>query len=330
MQRIRSIQAQATLGAGIGGLALGRYLPILLTIPFFLVGILFCACKTGTDDAAKPDRRSAWTEQLGALRPLEGRLVGVAYASYQRGQALDSRKAGRARRALARLSARFPSPEALAAKAFLKLLSSDLEGAVVALQAAAVRDPLRSACQSDLAAIRLEQAEQQRRPYFLVLAFGLADVAWRTDPGLLPAGFNRALALEKLFLRRAALAAWQEYLVREPDTAFRAEAEQHVRQLSVPGSAERWAEAQARLSRAVARGDSVEAGAIVGRFPQEAREWAQGDLLPTWARARQSGSTAEAEQGLRRSAQRWRPRQGRLSWTRRSRRSIALRPTYRF
>jgi CHAT domain-containing protein/tetratricopeptide (TPR) repeat protein len=237
--------------------------------------------------------------RIGPLRPTEGRLVGVAYAPY--GAPVVKTKEGLpglTRRAERALRAAPYSADRLAAKALLQVIAGDFEGAAGALEEAAEHDPAPAPWLSDLAAIHLQRAETQHRAYEIVLALIAAEAAWKRDRRLLPAGFNRALVKEKLSLRHAALAAWEDYLAKERDPSWQAEARAHVQRLNRPPTTLLWAEKRQILSQAAWRGEMEGVLSIVRRFPQEAREAVEGEVLPEWALAREAGRLTAAERSL--------------------------------
>jgi hypothetical protein len=67
-------------------------------------------------------------------------------------------------------------------------------------------DPKNALAWSDLASAHLQPSAKVSDPYELMLALSAANRAVQLDPNLIPAHFNRALALERLALRDQALA----------------------------------------------------------------------------------------------------------------------------
>jgi CHAT domain-containing protein len=270
-----------------------------------LVGL---GCGRGRETATPLDRLGL-AARLGPVRPIEGRLVGIRYAAYrgQRGAVragLPTPSAGggatatRGSAVSHRPTEDLSSPDRLGGRALRRLVAGDLDRAVTDLEGAAALDPRSAVWRSDLAAAYLEQADVRLRPYALALAFHAADAAADEDPTLLPARFNRALALEKLCLDTQAIAAWSDYLAREREPAWRAEAESRLRALRASPAGELWREARPRLVNAAERGDRAAVLALVRQFPRPARELAEGEMLPGWARRQGAVRSAEAERPL--------------------------------
>jgi hypothetical protein len=85
---------------------------------------------------------------------------------------------------------------------------------------------------SDLSAAYLVRASRDGQPQDAAKALTAAERAIGLDPVLPEARFNRAAALEKLELRDAAIAAWQDYLRLDNSSGWAGEARRHLRQLA--------------------------------------------------------------------------------------------------
>src|SRR6185436_18574197 len=118
-------------------------------------------------------------------------------------------------------------------------------------------------------------------PQDLVKALSAADKAVASDPKLPEAYFNRALALEKLFLLSPAQAAWEDYRQLDRTSEWAGEAQKHLDALSQPSPAGAWNEMSSLLDRTDVDQQTVEE--IVVRFPQEVRQYAEDSLLASWA-----------------------------------------------
>lgn len=112
------------------------------------------------------------------------------------------------------------------------LLRSDggerLDRAVSRLEAAAGAAPARGDLWNDLAAAYYLRARRQRHPEDLVRSLAACDRSLRATPGLRPALFNRALALEALFLSAESAAAWRELLAVEESPGWIREARERL------------------------------------------------------------------------------------------------------
>jgi Putative zinc-finger len=85
---------------------------------------------------------------------------------------------------------------------------------------------------SDLSAAYLVRAARDGQPQDAAKALAAAERAIGLDPVLPEARFNRAAALEKLALRDAAIAAWQDYLRVDGSSGWADEARRHLKQLA--------------------------------------------------------------------------------------------------
>ena len=117
-------------------------------------------------------------------------------------------------------------------------------------------------------------------------------------PHLPEALFNRALALEKLGLRRAAANTWTKYLALDSGSGWADEARRRRAGLTALPEPDLWAEQRPRLVEAVARHDQQAVEAVVSRGPGFARRDALETSLPAWAKARAANRMHEAETHL--------------------------------
>lgn len=84
---------------------------------------------------------------------------------------------------------------------------------------------------SDLAAARLVRGSEAAAPEHYISALDAAEQALEQRPGYLPALYNRAAALQELFLPTLARDAWQAYLRLEADEGWRGEVLEHLQAL---------------------------------------------------------------------------------------------------
>jgi CHAT domain-containing protein len=185
------------------------------------------------------------------------------------------------------------SPEALADRALFKLLDGDSRQAVQGLEAASAARLNSAALLSDLAAAYLADARINNDPYSRVKSLEAAENAVTLGPRLPEALFNRALALESLFLRNQARSAWDDYLKIDKKSGWAQEAKARKAASDGPDAASRWALQVQKLEAAVLRNDQAAVNRIVGRNPQAAREYAEEKLLGEWAAA-EIGKNADA------------------------------------
>ncbi len=242
---------------------------------------------------------------LGGVRWVEGQLTGgFHHSAFDPAHASSTiPPAGPTLQRIAREVrdelARRRSPAALWDGALLDLVLHRYSEAVSKLAEAAAQTPVDARLASDLAAAYLARASAGQDPADFVLALTTADRAVLADGRLREARFNRALALERLFLEPEAGEAWHDYLRLDPNSGWADEARAHLRRLSRPSGPELWRQQRGRLDRAAEAGEQAQVETLVARFPQPAREHVEEELLPAWAEARGRGDTAAADRILR-------------------------------
>jgi CHAT domain-containing protein len=178
------------------------------------------------------------------------------------------------------------------------LLEDKPARAVLLLERAVGNSPQDSRGFSDLSAAYLTRAVREGRPEDLARGLAAALQALHLDPGLPEAAFNRALALEKLWLKGAAIEAWEACARTDPDAEWRREAEQHRQALAQPAFWQSWRSARSQLAAAAARRDEAAVTAIVRAYPQPAREFAETQELGAWGDAIATGDAAGARRAL--------------------------------
>ena len=169
-----------------------------------------------------------------------------------------------------------------------------IDRAVAALERAARAAPESAAVLNDLAVAHLALAErdQQLRP--LLTALDLEERALLYDASSLPALFNRALILERLYLDGTSRTAWTRYRALEGDSAWRSEADAHLRELSGENAAVDWASIVAGITPDSMPAFRQAVAARVAALPQGAREFGF-TLLADWGRALDSGRVDRAK-----------------------------------
>jgi CHAT domain-containing protein len=272
----------------------------------------------GCDSQPAPSRAEL-AAALGPCRPLEGRVVGLAYAPYSDHPAssLARRDAiARVRRRLEREAAQ-TGPGPSLARALLKITVRKWEAAASLLSAAGAaakrdlaadrrdrRPPgagIAAEIESDLAAVELAQAARDDDPRELASALAAATRAVRLQPELPEACFNLALAQERLFLVSHAATAWKRYLDLDHASPWAAEARRHLERLDTL-AVDGWEASRLALDVAALHGNTAEVTRLVGRFRQQTRQYAERELLAEWARSAERGDDSRAANSLARFA----------------------------
>jgi CHAT domain-containing protein/tetratricopeptide (TPR) repeat protein len=122
-------------------------------------------------------------------------------------------------------------PAWLEAKARADFLRNNLDAARESLQKALEIAPNSASLEQDLAMVWFEAAEVSRDASDYTRAIELLSVVLRANPNDAVARFNRALALEKMFLYQQSLEDWQLYLQQDPKSAWANEARKHIDRL---------------------------------------------------------------------------------------------------
>lgn len=267
-----------------------------------LGGLLALACDSrDRRDLQSSDLRSELFAAVSSVRPVEGRITRSPFAPYRASEPAVSPSRADIQQIAGRMQARAgrrESAQALADLAILWLLAGNRDQALVLLEKAAHQEPRNAGVLNDLAVAYLARAREGARPEDFVRALTAADRAAREDAGLVEARFNRALALEKLFLKTAALRAWRDLSLRESDPGWSREAAEHLRRLEARSESEVWDDQRPRLDAAALRGDTREVEALVDQFRQPARLYAEEELLSAWAEEISRGRMAGAERPL--------------------------------
>jgi CHAT domain-containing protein len=128
-------------------------------------------------------------------------------------------------------AAREPTAANLHALGVAYLVLGEADAAVRAFEDAIAEAPEHARYHSDLAAAYLARARQLDYPDDFPRAIDAAERALKADDALLEARFNRALALEALFLNDQARAAWDDYLSRDASSGWASEARAHWQKL---------------------------------------------------------------------------------------------------
>ena len=152
---------------------------------------------------------------------------------------------------------------------------------------------------SDLSAIYLVRAMERDDPRDLLRAYGAASRALEKDESLLEPRFNKALALEHLFLPEAARIAWKEYLDYDGTSGWAEEARRRLREAESHTEAVIvWEEQVAFLRKAALDGEASQVKIIVNQYRQAAREYAELRLFGAWGEAVLTGQAKAAADHL--------------------------------
>lgn len=252
----------------------------------------------GCEPQARESSSSARTELAGALvglRSIEGRLTGgFTHAAYNPKARLPSQKL---RKIIRKIESAGNSSQALADGAVIDLIGGEPARAVSKMERALESGPRTATLLSDLAAAHLALA-QNGQPESLVEALELAEQAVALDSKLPEARFNRALALQYLFLAGQARLAWDDYARIDPASNWTEEARKRSRALRGPSASQIWEFEKEKLDEAALQANVDKVDRIVGRFPQASREYAEEKLLGDWAEAWLAKRTGKAERSL--------------------------------
>ena len=258
---------------------------------------------------ARESSRRSPVQSLVALAPRAARAVeprlsgGFAWAPYRgparAGEAeIDAGqlKLGGAAGELIDRAEHDSSAEAQHAAGVAMVLVDKPAQALERLQAAA-RERNDARIWSDLAAARYAAAVSLGRTSLLPEALAAADAALRIDPRSAEALFNRALILEKLGLSSEARSAWQRYLAVDATSEWAREARARLAELPPSTRSSRFERDQPLLERAAADGDTTRVRELAGRYPQQARTFAEAEYLGRWAELHEQ-KNAEADRWL--------------------------------
>jgi CHAT domain-containing protein len=253
--------------------------------------------------------RAEIMEAVGACRFTEARLTGVFPYLPWTGETSCSVD----RKAMARLDlvvgkelSRHPNSELFADAALLKMVAGQWDDVIDLLEQGLAISPDAPDLLSELGAAYLTRAAQpaMARPEDPVLALAALEKAVAANPSSSVALFDRALALERLSLRKEALHAWGEALRADAGSDWAREADSHARELERPSPVEQWKKEGKRLVlEAAYEDDAPRVAALVKARPHAARLLGEQDLLGLWAEAAAHGQEQVATRFL--AAARW-------------------------
>lgn len=177
-------------------------------------------------------------------RPVEGRLSGgLDYARYDPEAAKETftllspvgQRLFEAERTIFRGPGRAATPRStssdLGTRGRILLLWGEPSEAVAALEEATLDGPASERSLSDLAVAYLARAAEEGDAGDFARALEASEKALAIDPTLAEARFNRALALDALYLQDVAAQAWEGYLEVDPDSGWAGEARARLEEL---------------------------------------------------------------------------------------------------
>ncbi len=229
----------------------------------------------------------------GDERTIEGRLSGdFPYAALRpvtRGSAEENLELLALAGELQRQARTDPDPANLHAAGVALLLAGRTDEAITALRTIASGSP-DARYHSDLSAALAARASRTGSAEDWAGALSEAETALAGEPDSPQALFNRALALERMFLRSQALQAWQDYLRRDPNSGWASEARNRLQDKPLS-----WEEHRRQL-------DQSPADALFDRLtvenPQLLREWVEEVVLRSWATSLASNQPEDGARAL--------------------------------
>ena len=173
---------------------------------------------------------------VGTTRVIEPRMTGgfkygAVKAPVRSGESVLDASSPDVRIAVARIEQKTETsrrPQDIAALGVAYLSVASVDRAVAALEESTDLPTPDPNGLSDLAAAYLVKGTEQKQSQDVAKALSAAERAVKGDPALAEASFNRALALERLFLTNQARQAWEDYLRLDGSSAWADEARRHL------------------------------------------------------------------------------------------------------
>jgi CHAT domain-containing protein len=237
---------------------------------------------------------------LGSSRLLEGRLLGISYASFDplRARKPFPREQLKEALAIANKNRNDTEAERLSNEALVYSFGNELDLAIQTLVRATASKGAKPWMWSDLSALYMKLFLQSGESQDLLRALDSSARAQSSPSMYLESRFNYSLSLEKLSLFALAKIAWKDYISRDPNSPWATEAKVHLRNIELADIGARWAGARGRLEDANSSVQDSIARDLVLEFPQFSREFGEETLLGRWGASWQEGKAKEAEQAL--------------------------------
>lgn len=230
---------------------------------------------------------------LPSSRRVEGRLADLPYQGLQANSPVnDTRRSLRALATRAHGNLRTKRNVLnLRRAAMLDLMSGMTDEAVDLLSEAAAREKTNSRVKNDLAVAFLARNEETNNRNDLIQALVSVQESLaltRSQAAL----FNRALILEALNLYSQSRQAWLLYLGYDSSSHWAEEGRSHLARLREAPQVLNWDYAREKISAASKAQDTPQLREVAQLAPQLARQYAEDELLPSWASAILEGDLA--------------------------------------
>lgn len=202
-----------------------------------------------------------------------------------------------------------PTPDNLHAYGVSLLMLGRTDAAVSTLEDALRKetgeDQITSAIQkgtdpsllNDLCVAYGQRSTTEAHASDVLFAVAASERARTIKPQLPDIAWNHALAVERLHIRADAEQAWNDFLKLEPHGKWAEEGRAHLRQLGVQGQAQ-LPPSPARLL-GVANATLTAWKATAARWPEDAADLVQDNLLGVWGEALMQRDPAKAHRALR-------------------------------
>jgi len=228
--------------------------------------------------------------KLGPFRLIEGRLAQTSYAPFPtllppQGHQLIAKTVRRTD-----LQPRELALHYLAAK--------NLSRAITSLEEATQKAPGDALLLSDLSSLYGERARVEDRPDDYVASLEMADRAVSAASDSMEATFNRALALEHLFLHEEASRVWMRYLQIDDSSPWADEARMHLEKLFIIANRPPAPNRKVSLIQSIDAGNLDTVARLTVEGPQEARETFELNVLEEWAESVARGHQGRATRQL--------------------------------
>jgi CHAT domain-containing protein len=268
------------------------------TITFGLIIWLLLSSRSSPVGPEISLERFRLASMLGRCRPSQARVIGeVVYAEYN--STVNCKYLDTSFKPVAGQHRAVSLPTELADKSLASFLNKNPDGAIQILSRGVKLYPKSYLIASDLAAAYVMRYERLGDPFALIMALGFADRAVQINPALREARFNQALILELLHLYKQAGHAWKEYLQLEPKGSWASEVALRLKRINSETEQVLWMQARERLRVALLTGNYQDARFLVDRFRQFAQQYAEQELLGSWARSGYMGQSIEQIDDLR-------------------------------
>ncbi len=189
------------------------------------------------------------------------------------------------------------SPQTLNQLGIFSLLTGMERRAIQNFREAVLLDSEDPMPLNNLAVTYLHRGQNTENPLDFVRAVSLSSQALKRNPQMPEAAYNLGLALEALLLAEPAREAWQTFLQSSGHEAWRRDIQSRSHQANGAPPTD-WTRAKRDMAEAFSAWDFEAVETTVDRFPSQSRQYAEWELLPTWAQATRNGEKERAEEIL--------------------------------